>query len=60
MVEQRLEDREVADVLFGQHRVEAGEFIWDVGGVLEVIADLAADVPEETVGGGTFFEAEIT
>ena len=60
MVEQGLEDREVADVLFGQHRVEAGEFVRDIGRVLEVIADLAADVPEETVGGGTFFEAEIT
>ncbi len=59
VVEQGLEDREVADVLFGQHRIEAGELIRDVGGVLEVIADLATDVPEETVGGGAFFEAEV-
>ena len=59
VIEQGLEDREVADVLFGQHRIEAGEFVGDVGAVLEVFADLAADVPEEPVGGGSFLQAEV-
>ena len=59
VVEQGLEDREVADVLLGQHRVQAGEFVRDVGAILEVFADLTADVPEQAVGRGTFLEAQV-
>ena len=59
MVEEGLEDREVTDVLLGQHRIEAGEFVGNIRAILEVFADLAADVPEQTVGRGAFFEAQV-
>ena len=45
--------------MLGQHRIEAGEFVGYVGRILEVFPDLAADVPEQSVGGGAFFQAQV-
>jgi hypothetical protein len=60
VVEERLEDGEVADVLVGEELVEVVEFLGLVAGFLAaLLGDLFADLPEERLGGGAVLEVEV-
>ena len=60
MVEERLEDREIADVLVGEEGVELVELLGLVAGFATLAGDLLADLPEEGLGGGAVLEVEVT
>ena len=60
VVEQRLKDGEVADVLVGEELVEIVELFGLVAGVATFFGDLFADLPIDRFGGGAIFEVEVT
>ena len=60
VIEKRLEDREIADVLVGEELVEIVEFLGLIAGFLAFFGDLFADLPKQGFGGGAVFEVEVT
>jgi hypothetical protein len=60
MVEQGLEDREIADVLVGEER-DAGRAAPRAGSrnLATLLGDLFADLPEQRLGGGAVLEVEV-
>ena len=59
VVEERLEDGEVADVLVGEEFFELAELLGLVTGFRSLLVDLRADLPEEAFGGGAVLEVEV-
>ena len=59
VVQQRLEDGEIADVLVGEELVEIVELFGLVAGVAAFLGDLFADLPIDRFGGGAVFEVEV-
>ena len=59
MVDQRLKNRKVADVLFRHHLRQTFQFFWSVSAFLGLIAELLADRPVERVALRAFGEVDV-
>ena len=59
VIQQRLEDGEIADVLVGEELVEIVELFGLVAGIAAFFGDLLADLPIDRFGGGAVFEVEV-